>query len=207
MKLFFQNKSDGRQESGPSIPLSHGAALLRAGRRRADSAVLPDVGTAGAGRPKHCGGLPEQHFSWKCRDDRRYCRLRPSGRRYLRSGGADLRLSRRNRPLRLSAGGGHGGGRHLFDRPVEISEESRITGNIRCERAAISGTVTGDVEAAQSVVLTETAVLNGNLCAGEIEIRKGAALHGLVKIERSELRREQSAGQTEDVSQPEPIVL
>ena len=91
--------------------------------------------------------------------------------------------------------------------PVEISAESRITGNIRCERAVISGAVTGDVEAAQSVILTETAVLNGNLRADEIEIRKGAALHGLVKIERSELCREQSAGQAEEISQPEPIVL
>ena len=205
--MFFQNKSDGGQESGPSIPLSMELPCSAPGGAEQIPPFyqMSELLAQGAQSIAAVSQNSIFHGNVETTDD-----IAVFGRLEGDISGAAARIFGSVvgtvRCGSLQAAGMVEG--DIFSTgPVEISEESRITGNIRCERAAISGTVTGDVEAAQSVVLTETAVLNGNLCAGEIEIRKGAALHGLVKIERSELRREQSAGQTEDVSQPEPIVL
>lgn len=97
---------------------------------------------------------------------------------------------------------------------VEVSERSRIRGNLHCERAVISGSVTGDIVAAQSITLTENAVLNGDLCAAEIEMRRGARLNGSVKTEQTaqqEALPQKSSGEEaaspEAEAEPEPIVL
>ena len=207
MKLFFQNKSDGRQESGPGIPLS---MELPCGAPGGAEQIPPfyqmsELLAQGAQSIAAVSQNSIFHGNVETTDD-----IAVFGRLEGDISGAAARIFGTVvgtvRCGSMQAAGTVEG--DIFSAgPVEISAESRITGNIRCERAVISGAVTGDVEAAQSVVLTETAVLNGDLRADEIEIRKGAALHGLVKIERSELCREQSAGQAEEISQPEPIVL
>ncbi len=91
---------------------------------------------------------------------------------------------------------------------VQLSKNSRMTGNLRCDHAELSGTMIGDIQAVHGIVLTESAVLNGNLCACEIEIHKGAKFNGAIKTEsssaQSQLLQENSP---QDSTDPEPEAL
>ena len=178
--MFFQNKSDGRQESGPRIPLS---MELPCGAPGGAEQIPPfyqmsELLAQGAQSIAAVSQNSIFHGNVETTDD-----IAVFGRLEGDISGAAARIF------------------------------GAVVGTVRCGSMQAAGTVEGDIFSAGPIEIsaesriTGTAVLNGNLRADEIEIRKGAALHGLVKIERSELCREQSAGQAEEISQPEPIVL
>ncbi len=82
-----------------------------------------------------------------------------------------------------------------------ISEDTEITGNIRCSSTIeVKGKLTGDLECASNVVLGETSVVKGNLnvatiavfgqvtgnisASDKIELKSTARVHGDIKSKR-----------------------
>jgi cytoskeletal protein CcmA (bactofilin family) len=59
-----------------------------------------------------------------------------------------------------------------------VGESGEIEATIRSNTVAISGHVTGDVNAMTKVVLHKTAVVNGNVHTPSIVIEEGAVLNG-----------------------------
>lgn len=65
---------------------------------------------------------------------------------------------------------------------VSVSEDSRITGNVRARELLCAGKINGDLEIGGSTALEEKACVNGAVVTGALAVVKGAALHGSVEI-------------------------
>jgi cytoskeletal protein CcmA (bactofilin family) len=63
-----------------------------------------------------------------------------------------------------------------------VGESGEIEATIRSNTIAISGHVTGDVNALAKVVLHKTAVVNGNVNTPSIVIEEGAVLNGQLEM-------------------------
>lgn len=70
----------------------------------------------------------------------------------------------------------------LTEGKVVIGEGGILVGNLVCCNADISGKVTGDVTAAETVTLTSTCVLNGNIGSNKLCIENGASFEGSCRI-------------------------
>jgi cytoskeletal protein CcmA (bactofilin family) len=61
-----------------------------------------------------------------------------------------------------------------------------VVGNLRARLLVIKGTVDGDLEAAESIVITPTAIVTGDLVSPRISIVEGAVFNGAVRMTRVE---------------------
>ena len=77
---------------------------------------------------------------------------------------------------------GASGARSRSDNTLIVGESGEIEAQIRSKTISISGTVDGDVIAAQKVVLHKTARVNGNVEAPVLQMEDGAILNGQVKM-------------------------
>ena len=63
-----------------------------------------------------------------------------------------------------------------------VGESGEIEADIKSKTVAVSGTVTGNIVAAQKVVLHKTAKVNGNVEAPSLIVEDGACLNGEVRM-------------------------
>lgn len=77
-------------------------------------------------------------------------------------------------------------GEIMHDGDVIVGETGVVTAKIRATRVAISGAVTGNVEADGRVELTPSAKLRGDVKAGELIVAEGALLNGTVDMKANE---------------------
>jgi cytoskeletal protein CcmA (bactofilin family) len=61
-----------------------------------------------------------------------------------------------------------------------------VVGNLRARLLVIKGTVDGDLEASESIVITPTAIVTGDLVSPRISIVEGAMFNGAVRMTRVE---------------------
>jgi cytoskeletal protein CcmA (bactofilin family) len=61
-----------------------------------------------------------------------------------------------------------------------------VVGNLRARLLVIKGTVDGDLEASESIVITPTAIVAGDLVSPRISIVEGAMFNGAVRMTRVE---------------------
>lgn len=80
---------------------------------------------------------------------------------------------------------------------LTIGPEGVLNANIHADHIAVEGTVTGDLVAKTSVVVTETSQINGNIYSPTVTLREGAKFTGKIDMsgrERSETRSADHAG-------------
>jgi cytoskeletal protein CcmA (bactofilin family) len=75
---------------------------------------------------------------------------------------------------------------------VAIGVNARIAGNIKAISIQIAGEVEGDLVAADSVSLIETAQLRGNIDTTQFEVAMGAIFIGTSKMKPAEAREVQA---------------
>lgn len=63
-----------------------------------------------------------------------------------------------------------------------VGESGEIDAKIRSQVVAISGSVEGDIVAAEKVVLHKTARVNGNIETPSLVMEEGAVLNGVIKM-------------------------
>lgn len=63
-----------------------------------------------------------------------------------------------------------------------IGEGTHIEGNVVANIAEINGSVNGNIHIKESVVIDKTAVINGDIAAGLIELKKGAYVKGALTM-------------------------
>ena len=63
-----------------------------------------------------------------------------------------------------------------------VGESGEIDAKIRSQIVAISGSVEGDIVAAEKVVLHKTARVNGNIETPSLVMEEGAVLNGVIKM-------------------------
>jgi cytoskeletal protein CcmA (bactofilin family) len=63
---------------------------------------------------------------------------------------------------------------------LEANNQSKVLGNIIARRVEISGQVNGEINASDSIVLKNTAIVKGDLISASISIEAGAQLDGKV---------------------------
>ena len=69
---------------------------------------------------------------------------------------------------------------------VIMGPKSKILGDIKTDTAIIAGEVKGNIEAQEFLELHATAIVNGDIVYGDIEIHTGAILNGnIAKIKTS----------------------
>ena len=68
------------------------------------------------------------------------------------------------------------------DNTLIVGESGEIEATIRSKSVAVSGTVSGDIVAAERVVLHKTAHVEGNVEAPSLVMEEGAVLNGQVKM-------------------------
>lgn len=61
-----------------------------------------------------------------------------------------------------------------------------VVGNLRARVLVVKGTVDGDLEASESILITPTAVVKGDLVSPRISIVEGAMFNGAVRMVRVE---------------------
>lgn len=77
---------------------------------------------------------------------------------------------------------GHFSGEIASENTLVVGESGDIQANIRSKTVIISGTVVGDIEAGQRVVLHKTAQVEGNLSTPSLAIEEGAVFNGQVAM-------------------------
>lgn len=65
---------------------------------------------------------------------------------------------------------------------LTIGPEGVINANVRADFIAVEGTVTGDLVAKSSVVVTETSKINGNIYSPTVTLREGAKFNGKIDM-------------------------
>jgi cytoskeletal protein CcmA (bactofilin family) len=78
--------------------------------------------------------------------------------------------------------GGEINGNIVCEGTLETDEETVITGDISAEIVILCGKVTGQVKANESVSLSSTAVIKGDLYSASISVEKGAVLDGKYSV-------------------------
>lgn len=63
-------------------------------------------------------------------------------------------------------------------------KEGNVTGKITCRDISINGTVTGDINASETLALSSIAVVNGDIKAAKIGMDFGAIINGNVSMGR-----------------------
>ena len=61
---------------------------------------------------------------------------------------------------------------------IAVGPSGVVTGNIHCNKAYIAGKVIGNIFAKELIVLSECAVVHGDICAEALTIATGAVIEG-----------------------------
>jgi cytoskeletal protein CcmA (bactofilin family) len=65
---------------------------------------------------------------------------------------------------------------------IVMGQDGRVVGNIWATDAVIKGRINGDISVSESLHLTETAVIEGNIAAKTMIVDEGARYNGTCKI-------------------------
>jgi cytoskeletal protein CcmA (bactofilin family) len=65
---------------------------------------------------------------------------------------------------------------------IVMGVDGRVTGNIWAADAVIKGRITGDINVSESLHLTDSAVIEGNIAAKTMVVDEGARYNGSCKI-------------------------
>jgi cytoskeletal protein CcmA (bactofilin family) len=65
---------------------------------------------------------------------------------------------------------------------LTIEPGAKVTGSVRAATVVIGGELEGNIEAASSVELLKTGVLNGDLKAGSLTVAAGSRMRGQVEF-------------------------
>ena len=65
---------------------------------------------------------------------------------------------------------------------VAMGDSSVVSGNIITQNAEIAGTIKGQIEVADLLILKTTAVVEGDIVAGKIIVESGAVFNGKCKM-------------------------
>lgn len=69
-----------------------------------------------------------------------------------------------------------------------MGNDGRVVGNIWATDAVIKGRINGDLVVSESLHLTETAVIEGNIAAKTMQVDEGARYNGTCKIGESAVK-------------------
>jgi cytoskeletal protein CcmA (bactofilin family) len=69
---------------------------------------------------------------------------------------------------------------------LTIGPEGVLNASVRADHIAIEGTVTGDLVATTSVVVSETSQINGNIYSPTVTLREGAKFNGKIDMSGQE---------------------
>ncbi len=79
---------------------------------------------------------------------------------------------------------------------IAVGPSGVIEGNIQCHRAYIAGKVTGNIYAKELIVLSDTAVVCGDISSDSFNVASGAVVDGMM------LQATRKLGQTHRQSEP-----
>ncbi len=68
---------------------------------------------------------------------------------------------------------------------ISIGSNAKIIANITANNAKIAGTVDGDLKINTYLEILNTAVIKGDISAGDISIEKGAIVHGNLNMKNN----------------------
>ena len=71
---------------------------------------------------------------------------------------------------------------------LEMDQNSTVTGDVVAQSAVISGTVVGQIKCSESVTLTRTASVKGDLFSASISVEAGAKLEGKYVVSSSDAK-------------------
>jgi len=66
---------------------------------------------------------------------------------------------------------------------VYVAEKSTVKATIRAHRVIVSGEVIGDIEALQTVTVTQTGRVHGNIAGNELHVEPGGLYKGNVNMD------------------------
>lgn len=87
---------------------------------------------------------------------------------------------------------------------VNLTQSSKIKGNVSAEKVVLAATIQGDITARELVVLEREAVVIGNVNTKFIEIEMGASVEGTINAKSREVKNMQDVSQLEvkDTARP-----
>jgi len=63
-----------------------------------------------------------------------------------------------------------------------MTKESKVTGDINCQELECDGSITGNVNASNSVYLGANSMIKGNVTAKSISVKEGSQIKGSLEI-------------------------
>ncbi len=85
---------------------------------------------------------------------------------------------------------------------LTIGPEGVLNANVRADHIAVEGTVTGDLVATSSVVVTETSEIHGNIYSPTVTLREGSKFNGKIDMSGKEQPISESPRKTETKDEP-----
>ncbi|HEX5789212.1 MAG TPA: polymer-forming cytoskeletal protein [Woeseiaceae bacterium] len=86
---------------------------------------------------------------------------------------------------------------------LTIGPEGVINANVKADFIAVEGSVTGDLVATSSVVVTESSKIDGNIYSPTVTLREGAKFNGKIDMSgRDQPKAETAAGQEQGKRTP-----
>lgn len=73
---------------------------------------------------------------------------------------------------------------------VSLGSTARFDGSIECEKAIISGNVTGSIRTTKTITVCVPATISGDLISASVQIESGVILNGKIITEMNESQRE-----------------
>ncbi len=89
---------------------------------------------------------------------------------------------------------------------LTIGPEGVLNANVRADHISVEGTVTGDLVATSSVVVTETSEIHGNIYSPTVTLREGSRFNGKIDMSGKDQPDIQTPGKSEknDDARAEP---
>jgi cytoskeletal protein CcmA (bactofilin family) len=67
---------------------------------------------------------------------------------------------------------------------VIVDVTGEVKGNIQSQSCVVNGKVTGDIQSVDYIEVTNTAIIEGNIKSGSVQIEAGSVINGFVSIEK-----------------------
>ena len=87
---------------------------------------------------------------------------------------------------------------------LTIGQEGKLKASIEADHVAIEGSVEGDIAGATSVVVKETANVDGNIFSPTVTLREGATFNGKIDMSGKAREQKQSPPKSKQ-SEKEPV--
>jgi cytoskeletal protein CcmA (bactofilin family) len=91
-----------------------------------------------------------------------------------------------------------------------IDELGDITGNIATTRCVIKGKISGNVLCLKNIIIKSTAIIEGEITAGTVEVESGAVINGCINLQRDlqapELIKKVKECQAEENQRTVPVI-